>query len=450
MSGGAREPGKTGAEEDGQALVGFAGIGGPEIALREAGIEATGVEIDAAIAEVNRRNGGHCLTADILTLNAADFVGWLLFHFSPPCPSFSVANHASSESELDIALARKICEFIRVGRPEYFTLENVWQYRKSLSWLLIWYTLQEEGYGVDAWNLNAADYSVPQSRRRMIVIARRDGRRPAKPWPTHSKSGDLFTKPWNGWYEAIEDLIPYLPESQLAPWQQDKRPDELRTFLLGNGRSWSTKSGIKSPVANIGDPVPTITGESGGRLRAFILGQGQRSQPKGADEPADTVTANGNQTGIKAVIMASQNTGANNGKGTIRREDQPMFTVVANAFEKYSPPKAVIIDDSRILPIKSDELPVFTITASHKKKVRACLASGRVVSMTVRCLARFQDFPDWFVLPGDPGLVDNPTLLADKRTDRELGCRGIGNALPPGVYRAVLGSLGIEEKQGGV
>jgi DNA (cytosine-5)-methyltransferase 1 len=356
-----------------KVLIGFAGFGGPEIALRELGIEAVGIELNPAIAEVNRANGGDVITADILGIDPAEFVGWELYHFSPPCISFSIANHASSESEADIALAQKICEFIRVGQPRYFSLENVWLYQRSLSWSLIRSTLLDEGYGVDAWHLNAADYGVPQSRKRMIVIARRDGRKPAKPWPTHSKTGDdMFTKPWAGWHEAIEDLIPGLKETQFAPWQWDRLPDELKTYLVmtSNTRRGKMPKALLVPGDNTSnntiryatDPMVTLQTRTPELCphRAFILGQGERSQPKLADAPADTATAN-----------------------------------------------------------------------------------ARVVSMSVRCLARFQSFPDSFVLPGEPGLDENIILLLDPRTDRELACRGIGNALPPGMYRAVLRSLDL-------
>ena len=366
-----------------KALIGFGGIGGPEIAMREADLETLSIELDPAIAEISRYNGNDVITTDLLAVNPADYIDWLLYHFSPPCPNFSVANHASSESEIDIALARKICEFIRLGRPRYFTLENVWMYRKSLSFLLIWYTLLEAGYGVDAWHLNSADYGVPQSRRRMIVIARRDGQQPAKPWPTHRNQPDMFAQRWRGWYEAIEDLIPGLPETQFAPWQEEAMTDEWHSF-----------------------------------------------------------------------IMASANTGANNGNGTIRGGNEPMFTVLANGAEKNAPAKAFIVDCQRNggkngLTIRAADGPIFTMTASaNHRPIRAGLPSGRIVSMNIRCLARFQDFPDWFVLPGEPDLIDNPILLFEKfwnqRSDRALACRGIGNALPPGMYRAVLKSLGLE------
>ena len=423
-----------------RALVGCAGFGGVEIALREFGVDAVGIEIDPAIAEVNRRNGSHCLTADLLDVDPADYAGWFLYHFSPPCPNFSVAQNSKApqllrfkildlarhqritngETEIDLALAHKICEFIRIGKPTFFTLENVWGYRKSLSWLLIWYTLLAEGYGVDAWHLNSADYGVPQSRRRMIVIARRDGRQPAKPWPTHSKAGDMFTEPWNGWYEAIEDLIPTLKETQLAPWQRDRWPEELGDYLImtgntsrdgiGNkpGRGYLDKeqpantvsagprggalpkailinnnTGGKSELTTRSEEEPANTvvaslGSKGAMQRAVLLGQGSRSEPKTADLPADTITANGNQTGIKVIIV-----NGGNSKGEIC---QP-----------------------------------------HK-----------TVAISTRCLARFQGLPDKFILPDEFGADD---WIFDEISPRKLSCLGIGNALPPLLYRAVMRSI---------
>ncbi|MHC4621849.1 MAG: hypothetical protein ACYTEQ_29265 [Planctomycetota bacterium] len=55
-----------------KAFVGFAGFGGVDIALIEAGYQTIGVEIDPDIAAVNIFNGG-----DVI---------YELYHFSPLCP----------------------------------------------------------------------------------------------------------------------------------------------------------------------------------------------------------------------------------------------------------------------------------------------------------------------------------------------------------------------------
>jgi DNA-cytosine methyltransferase len=437
-----------------RAFVGFAGFGGVDIALRKAGFKVIGVEIDPAIAEINRYNGGHCLTADILSLDAADFIGYYLMHFSPPCPSFSIANHSSGETELDLALAHQIARFIVVSQPEYFTLENVWLYRKSESWGIILEALRGMGYGVNWWNLNAADYGVPQSRKRMIVIARHDGVKPVKPWPTHSKAGDMFTQPWRGWYEAIEDLIPDLPETQFAPWQSERMPEKLKTFLLMTCNT--NRNGIDNVsgrgVLDVDQSANTVVGGSWSTPKALLVSN--NSEHLGlfdSNAPSSTITTH-SYGRLRAFIINSQNTTR---PLTVRSADEPMMTVNANAAEHRSLQKAFIVSDqngsicadgNRKITILQQDQPVFTITSGANHQIRAGLGHGRVVSMTPRCLARFQDFPDWFVLPGEGGLTDPPILAGSRLSARELACRGIGNAVPVGLYNAVLKSFLTKEK----
>lgn len=387
---------ETEMAEDKKAFVGFAGFGGFSLALREAGLDTIEIELNPLIAEVNRANGGNVITGDFLNTNPADYAGYLLAQFSPPCPHFSIANTTSSEAETDLMLARKMCEFISVARPRYFVLENVTQYQWSLSWLLIFYTLLECGYGVDAWNLNSVDYGVPQSRRRMIVIARRDGRQPTKPWPTHSKNGDMFTKPWTSWFDAVEDLVPGLERSEFAPWQEKGLPKKYRTFMIGNGT---------------------------------------RSNPKYEDQPVDTITANHNQLRLKAFIVDGAN--GRGGAPTMRRANQPMFTITASALDHNAPPKAFIVGgqyqtpnngQSRTVQNRDNDQPIWTLTANEHLDTRVYLAEeGYTVVMDIRCLARFQSFPDWFEFPDD----------------RRLACRGNGNAVPPLLAAAIIKSLEI-------
>jgi len=310
-----------------KAFVGFAGVGGVDIALREFGFDIVGVEIDNDIAEANRANGGNVITADIREINTRDYADYNLMHFSPPCPNFSQANARRRETNLDRIFGHTMAEFVALARPEYFTLENVWSYQRSEAWAIVENALLQNGYGVDFWHLNAANYGIPQTRKRMIVIARRDGRKPQKPFPTHAKCPDMFTRVWVGWHEAIADLIPELPETNLAPWQIDRMPEEINTYLI--------------------------------------------------------MTGNKNRNGIDNVP----------GRGWLKPSS-----------------------------------PSNTVTASEHLDTRCCfMETGQVVALTPRALARLQGFPDWFQLP----------------ENRTLACRVIGNAVPPGLYRAILRSLGF-------
>lgn len=75
-------------------------------------------------------------------------------------------------------------------------------------------------------------YGVPQSRKRLIL---RDVR-----------TGELLGLPAKapraiGWYEAIEDLIPTLKKSQLAPWQIARLGRMDRTCLVDSQETNGTR-----------------------------------------------------------------------------------------------------------------------------------------------------------------------------------------------------------------
>lgn len=374
-----------------RAFVGFAGFGGVDIALREAGYDVVGVELGDEIAAVARANGHNTITADILDIDPRNYAGWDLMHFSPPCPNFSLAKVGREESETDLALARKIVQFIE-AQPEIFTLENVYRYRNSQSWTMIAEALRRMGYGFDYWNLNSADYGVSQTRRRMIVIARRDGELVRKPTPTHRdpSKGCAFQMtmldrlpPWRGWYAAIEDLIPTLPDSNFAEWQLKRLPEELVDSML------------------------VMTGNTNLIETDAVSGRGWLEKKR----PANTVSTVSNGSMPRAFLVSDID-------GTIRESEKPSTTVLAKENGGNVPRAYLLGQGERSTPI-ADDAP-----AQTRRPARA-LVQGRVVSMTPRALARFQDFPDSYELP-------------DKNA---LACKGIGNAVPVGLYQAVLRSI---------
>lgn len=385
----------------------FTGFGGACLGARAAGLELTwGNELDPAIAEVGNYNlGGHIRVGNVLEQNPRDYERVDVLHMSPPCTRASVANGSAEvnedglkESALDIALANKCIEFIETLQPECVTLENVWGYRVFQSWKGgrkcegIQSALYRLGYWVSVEHVNSADFGVPQTRRRMIVRAVRGGWVPYLPAPV----------PWIGWYSAIEDILHTLPDSQFAPWQLARLPEELRNhWMIGSenaGQEWGgTKWGTE----------PSFTISTGQHPRALLVAQGKYGDDlvmAPEDKPSFTITANSNQTGIKAFIVDVKNS-RNFGKGPTR------------------------------LPAES---PVFTIQASQAKGMpRAFDGVARVVAMTPRALARFQSFPDGAMYPGSVRL-SKPYILPDSKT---LAAKGIGNAVCPLVMQRIYEGL---------
>lgn len=354
----------------------FTGFGGATIGAMAAGLRPLwGIEYDAKIAAVANDNfGGHVITANILDVDPATLPAVDVLHASPPCPNFSVAKAGGGETQLDIDLAGKVIQFIEAIQPRIFTLENVYGYRHSQSWHMIQDALFNAGYWVSMEHVNAADLGVPQTRQRMIVRAVRGG------WVPYLPAAGR----WIGWYEAIEDLVPTLPDSRFAPWQIKRLPKILQTTLVAH-------NGLPAQSAAI-EPAFTITADQNQNfVRAFIVGKTADKYGDGIrlqNEPAQTIGAN--EHGSKAFIVEQQNGSRDS---TIRFADEPVFTQ--------------------------------TIYSTKHPAPRAWLQHGRVVAMTPRALARFQSFPDSYRLP------DNRTLAA----------KGIGNAVPPLMYQRIVEGL---------
>jgi len=198
----------------------FTGFGLADIGAMMAGCKLLwGVELDSAIARVCENNLNHqdqlytqsVIDVDFTKLESPDIL-WA----SPPCPSFSNAKLNAVETSLDKALAESIVNAISNLKPRAFILENVEGYKNSESLKLIRSALYRSGYMMDQQVLNSADFGVPQTRRRLILRAVR-GFLPALPQK----------QKWKSWYQAIEDLIPGLPESPLAQWQLKILPETM-------------------------------------------------------------------------------------------------------------------------------------------------------------------------------------------------------------------------------
>jgi DNA (cytosine-5)-methyltransferase 1 len=193
--------------------------------MRAAGIEHLGIEIEPRIAQVARLNGFKTFIEDIRLVNYAELarqIGRLFWlHASLPCTRASLANSKGGEGLLDLQLAQAVLRAVRALKPSFVTLENVVQYRRFKSFLFIEKALKALGYNVKHWVFNMADYGVPQTRRRLFLIAHCDDGPVSSLFPTHSLGGDLFTSKWRGWYEAIEErgLIPTLESASFTDIQ---------------------------------------------------------------------------------------------------------------------------------------------------------------------------------------------------------------------------------------
>lgn len=157
----------------------FCGASGLSLGLKDAGITiAAGIDLDPACAFPFEENvKAPFILKDISALTAKS-VG-KLFAGAPvrllagcaPCQPFS--GYTTKRRDIDDRW-QLLLEFLRTViqvRPEIVTLENVPRLTHLPLWAQFVQKLEAEGYHV-AWGvLNAADYGVPQTRKRVVLLA---------------------------------------------------------------------------------------------------------------------------------------------------------------------------------------------------------------------------------------------------------------------------------------
>jgi site-specific DNA-cytosine methylase len=368
---------------------------GAGIGARRAGYRSLwSVEYDSKIAGVATVNGFDMIVADVCAVDYSALQRPYWLHMSPVCTRASQANANATESDLDMSIALACCRAIVELQPRRISLENVWGYRNFGAFNAILATLTAEGYAFDYWHLNAADYGVPQTRRRLILVASKD-HQPRRPVATHydarSMPMNMFCSPWIGWYKAIEDLIPSLPDSAFAEWQKRLLPPVLlETMIITNN---ATKGIIGCASKDV--PSPTILlPKSMSSWRAFIVHPNDRRSM------------------------------------TIRDQDDPSFTVMALDRRSTFLPRAFIVDgqpgnNNTTLTNSERGDPMYTILASADKKPARAFV-GRVVKMTARALARFNGLEDSYILP----------------QSNTLACTVLGNMHMPAIQHAIMEANG--------
>lgn len=107
----------------------------------------------------------------------------------PPCQGFSRMRNMEGRKDSRNKLVLKYFEFVDEFKPRFAVFENVpglvrTPHGKRYSNRLI-SQLKTLGYSVIQHAVDVADYGVPQHRKRIIIVAGRDGEEPPFPQPTH-------------------------------------------------------------------------------------------------------------------------------------------------------------------------------------------------------------------------------------------------------------------------
>lgn len=245
----------------------FTGAGGLDLGLEAAGFSLkVGVEMDARACQTLRANRRWTVLAEdihaVTSERLCEVSGLApeepdLLAGGPPCQPFSKSAYwrSGDTKRLDDPRADTLSAYLRVLRdlrPKAFLLENV----QGLA-----YSGKDEGlrhlkdtidtinaetgtsYSFVVTRVNAADYGVPQTRERVIIVGARDGTVFKFPVATHRDPAvcDLLDRrePWLTAWDSIGDLednldpslevggrwgalLPSIPEGSNYLWHTDR------------------------------------------------------------------------------------------------------------------------------------------------------------------------------------------------------------------------------------
>ena len=164
----------------------FCGIGGLTHGLARSGITVkAGIDIDPSCRYPYEANNpdAQFTAADVRDVSFGDIAKHYegadvsLLAGCAPCQPFSAHTRKTANSKADdCSLLEEFSRLIREGQPDIVSMENVPGLRRHDAFQSFLLTLAKLGYDTKHGMLSCVDYGVPQSRKRLVLLASRLGR----------------------------------------------------------------------------------------------------------------------------------------------------------------------------------------------------------------------------------------------------------------------------------
>jgi DNA (cytosine-5)-methyltransferase 1 len=287
---------------------------------------------------------------------------------SPDCKHFSKAKGGKPVSKKIRSLAWVVVKWAKTVRPRMIFLENVEEFqtwgplaadgrpcpdRKGLTFRRWVRELQREGYAVEWRELRACDYGAPTTRKRLFLVARRDGEAISWPKPTHGKG-----------------LMPYRTAADCIDWGTPAPSIFERAKPLADNTQRRIARGLMRYVIN--NPKPFIVhiahgeGKAGGTQR---WGSGAHS----IDKPLPTLTTKAEHC-LAVPTLVQTGYGERDGQAPRSLDiHAPLGTVVSG--QKHALVAAFLAKLRGTSSAASCQEPLHTVSAQglHHAEVRAFL-----------------------------------------------------------------------------
>lgn len=328
-------------------------------------------------------------------------LAWL----SPDCKHFSKAKGGKPVEKGIRGLAWVAVRWAATVKPRVIMLENVEEFKtwgpllkdgypdpdqKGRTFNSFVNALKRQGYRVEWKELRACDYGAPTIRKRLFLIARRDGRPIVWPEPTHGapdspevKAG--IRKPWRTAAEIIDWSLSctsiFERKKPLAENTLRRIARGIQRFVINNPQPFVMRVNFAGSnhhyCDSIDDPLKTITAKNGwGVVTPYIARIGQTGF--GADrlqyqvtDPLTTVTTKAEHLLVTPVL------GVNTTGHPGNAPTEPLRTVTTGGHHMLVSPTLIQMgygdpEGRRVLDL---EKPVGTVTAGGNKfaVAAACL-----------------------------------------------------------------------------
>lgn len=321
----------------------FAGGGGASLAIETALGVAPVLAVNHCEHAIEMHRANHPRTlhyhSDVFRVKPRAAVGRDrvdLLWASPDCTHFSRAKGGKPRKKEIRGLAWVVIDWAREVRPRVIALENVAEFQtwgpldesgkpikaRAGETFNEWVSaLRALGYEVEWRVLNAADYGAATARKRLFIVARRDGKPIGWPEPTHG----LGLEPYRAAAECIDWSIPcpsiFARKRPLAEATQRRIAEGVRRYVLDCPRPFIVQTGHQSSdggkVRSVGEPLSTVVTKAEHCLVSPALiqvGYGERrgQAPRVLDlqAPLGTVVAGGAKHALVAAFLAKHYTGA--------------------------------------------------------------------------------------------------------------------------------------------
>lgn len=387
-----------------------------------------------------------------------------LMWLSPDCKHFSKAKGGKPVAKSIRGLAWVAVRWAKAVRPRVIVLENVEEFadwgpllddgrpcpmRKGLTFRRFIRQLSACGYVVDWREMRACDYGAPTTRKRLFLVARRDGADIVWPERTHGHG----RAPYRAAAECIDWTIPcpsiFERQRSLAEATLRRIARGVQRYVIEAAQPFivplrgTSSSHVSSH--SVREPLSTITG--GGTHHVLVsptlvqTGYGERDgqapRVPGIDKPLGTVVAGGQKHALVAAFLAKHYGGVVGSDlraplGTVTSVDHHSL-VQAFLLKYYGTDQDPKLDDPLHTITTKDRFGLVTV---HGEQYR--IADIGLRMLQPRELYTAQGFPaDYRIDTDEHG----------RQFSKTAQVRMCGNSVSPPVAAAVVGAQFTEQAE---